>query len=57
MKPAALSVVFYGLKQVKHALKDMVLAFYIGDCNFALFIRERPQGCIFVLMLYHIFVE
>lgn len=40
MKPAVVSVVFYGFKQVMHALEDVSLACCFNHCNFVLFRRN-----------------
>lgn len=46
VKPAILSVMFYGLKQVMHALKDVVRVIYYNQCNSVLF-RQNMTAAVF----------
>lgn len=46
MKPAAFSVMFYGFKQVMHALKDVVPAFYYNHCNLVPFRRNMTAAVL-----------
>lgn len=46
MKPAILSVMFYGFKQVMHALKDVVRVIYFNRCNLVLFRRNMTAAVL-----------